>query len=301
LLKIAPNLARMALRENLELAFVFWAIARQQAIESNLSSHYSKKDFKSLLAQNGLTYNRRHFLRIIQQGTGIFWRIGQAKIYLVSFEKVASYFEQFRKPCDNSFRDSNLFIQIQLSKSIEAIRAEIYFAWFAQFPEKIISRQTLTDLFGLSATQQRAYEKLLGSRLLVKTNYAHIDAENFAESPQNLPEYHFEIDYEREITRGEDIDSDYVGRFERVNAIQYQLPNTFFARPTSGDFIAASEASNRAKRAISKLFRPVSSLNPLKRSYWTKRSQFERLANGDSFLRVAWQGKKSLWIVGHYS
>jgi len=301
MLKINPNLGRLAIRQRLELPFVVWATLRQSSIEQKSSSHYSKKQFKSLMAQNGLTYNRRHVLRIMQQGEGIFWRLGAKKVYLISLANVTAYFERYLQPCDYAAAIDTKFIEITLSKSIEAIRAEIYFAWFAQFQEKLISRATLTDLFGLSATQQRAYEKMLGNRLIVKTNYAHIDAANFRESPQSLPEHHFEIEYKREITRGSDIDTDFVGETQKVNAIQYQLPNTFFARPSNGGFIPYADASNRAKRAILGLFRRVSSLNSNQRMYWVKRSQFEKLAGFDSLLRVAWQGKKSLWIVGHYS
>lgn len=298
--KINPHLARLALRNHNELGFVIWSLLRQNAIVENLSSHYSKKSIRKLLVENSLNYTQRHINNILEQFTGIFWRVGKSKIYLISFGRVCAYFEQFTKPCDAIHRDTNIFIEIQPSKSIEAIRAEIYFAWFAQFSEKIISRATLTDLFGLSPEQQRAYEAKLGARLLVKPNYAHINGESYRENPQELPEYHFSFNFEREITTGVDLDSDFQGETQTVTAIQYQLPNTFFARPTDSEFIPAAVGSNRAKRAIRTLFGRVSSSNPTKRNYWLKRNEFERLAGINDLLRVAWQGKKSLWIIGNY-
>lgn len=297
---ISPELGKVAMRQGLELAFVAWSILRDYAVINSLSGHYSKKDFKRILAAYGLTYNRRHILRIMQAGESIFWRVGDKKIYLVSFDKVAKHFEQYKKACDTQPKTSKIFIQIEVSKSIEAIRSELYFAWFAQFQEKTISRDTLKDLFGLSHDQQRAYERKLGTRLLVKFNYAHIDKETYQETNRQslnpygdvLPEHSFQINYEREQT---------FGAAESVTAIQYQLPNTFIARPESGnDFIPVKDASNRAKNAIRDLFRPVISLKPIQRIYWTKWHQFEVFGNEDSFIRAYFQGKKRLWISGHY-
>lgn len=300
MVKINPNLAAIALRQKHELGFVIWSLLRHHAIQNNLSSHYSKKEFKNLLQLNGLTYNRRHIARIIAAGAGIFWRVGNSKIYLVSFDKVASYFEAFTKPCDLRTNDALIFVDIELSKSIEAIRAEIYFAWFAQFQEKIISRATLTDIFGLSPAQQRAYEKKLGARLLVKTNYAHINGESYADNPQYLPEHHFTIHYRQEINLNQDIEAAAGYGIAEKTAYQYQLPNTFFARPNHSQFIPVTMASNRAKRAIRRLFGLVTGSNPTKRTYWLKRRDFERFAALEALLRVAWQGKKSLWILGQY-
>lgn len=297
---VSPELGRLAMRQGLELAFVSWSILRDFAVANKLSGHYSKKDFKALLGQYGLTYDRRHFVRLLQSGKGIFWRYQGKKIYLVSFAKVSSHFEAFRKPCDELAQRQEIFVQIQCTKSIEAIRSELYFAWFSQFAEKTISRDTLKDLFGLSHDQQRAYEKRLGRRLLVKSNYAHIDKETYYQTNAQavkaygdvLPEHSFEIEYQREQT---------FGAAERINAIQYQLPNTFIARPESGnDFIPVKDAPNRAKNALRDLFRPVSSLKPKQRIYWLKWQQFEVFGDESAYIRAYFQGKKRLWISGHY-
>jgi len=297
---VSPELGRMAMRQGLELAFVAWSILRDFAVANSLSGHYSKRDFKAILGQYGLTYDRRHFSRLLQSGKGIFWRYETSKVYLVSFAKVSSHFEQYRKPCDYATQRQEIFVQIQCTKSIEAIRSELYFAWFAQFAEKTISRDTLKDLFGLSHDQQRAYEKRLGRRLLVKSNYAHIDKETYQDTNRQalnpygdvLPEYSFTVEYEREQS---------FGAAERITAIQYQLPNTFIARPEAGqEFIPVKDAPNRAKNAIRDLFRPVSSLKPQQRIYWLKWHQFEIFGTQEAYIRAYFQGKKRLWISGHY-
>lgn len=298
---VSPELGRMACRQGLELPFVAWSILRDFAVANKLSGHYTKTEFKNVLAQFGLTYNQRHLLRLKNAGLGIFWRAGKRKIYLVSFAKVAAYFEQYKQACDYSSHKLNLMVKIECKKSIEAIRSELYFAWFAQFEEKTISRDTLKDLFGFSHDQQRNYEQKLGSRLLVKSNYAHIDKETYYENNRQslnpftpiLPEFSFEITYNRDTT---------FGTTEKVNAIQYQLPNTYLARPDSskGQFIPVKDASNRAKNAIVALLGQVSSSDKKQRLYWLKWSQFEQYGNEQSFVRTYFQGKKRLWISGHY-
>jgi hypothetical protein len=297
---VSPELGRMAMREGLELPFIAWSILRDYAVANNLSGHYAKKDFKAILAAHGLTYNRRHMLRILQAGQDIFWKRNQKKIYLRAFSKVTAYFEALKKPCDENWQRQEKFIQIQVTKSIEAIRAKLYWAWFAQFSEKTISRDTIRDLTGLSHDQQRAYEKMLDKQLLVKTNYAHIDQETYYEvnrqaaSPYGdvLPEHSFKIEYQRQPATGQS---------EKVTAIQYQLPNTFLARPEFGnEFIPYQDAPNRAKNAIRDLFRPVISLKPKQRIYWLKWQMFDVFGNEQAFIRAFFQGKKRLWISGHY-
>lgn len=289
---VNPNMGRIAMREGLELVFVAWSILRDFGVRENLSSHYSKQQAAQILAAHGLKFTSRHYGRIWQRGVGIFWGLDANGVYLRSIKKVAAHFEAFRKDCDSSSPGKEKFVQIQLSGGIENLRAELYWSWFALVEEKTISRDTLKDLFGLSHDQQRAYESRLGARLLVKSNYAHINSQSYSENPRELPEHHFSIKYEREIRFDETI--------EATTAIQYQLPNTFMARPSTSEFLTVEDASNRAKRAILELFGHTDSSNQEQRIFWLKWSQFEKLGSFESFIRVCYQGKKRLWLSGHY-
>lgn len=290
---VHPELARLAIREGLELSFVVWSILRNEVVANKHSGHFTKKEAIAIAMNHGLRFTLRHWSRIWAAGNPIFWGSDNNRIFLRSFRRVCWRFAEFRQDKDLSALPQAFLIRIQLSGGMEDLRAQLYHAWFLQWEEKTISRATLHDLFGLTPFQQRSMEALLGSRLLVKSNYAHINADSYAENPRALPEHHFEIKYEREVRFDEDIDT--------VTAIQYQLPNTFLARFDEHGESPAIEASNRARKAAGTLFRDTETLNQLKRTYWLKWSDFENLGTLESFVRAYYQGKKRLWISGHYS
>jgi len=289
---VSPQLGRIAIREGLELPFVVWSILRDYGVAKNLSSHYSKSQAVEILAAHGLKFTSRHYGRIWQQGVGIFWGLENNRVYLRSFKLVVSRNEAFRNDKELMAQRQAIFVKIQLSGGVEDLRAQLYWAWFTQWEEKTISRDTLRDLFGLSHDQQRSYEALLGSKLIVKSNYAHINLEAYKEHPQDLPDHHFTVQYEREIRFDETI--------EPVTAIQYQLPNTFLARSGDDNFIPSVDAPNRAMKAFREQNRHTESLFTKQRTYWLKWSQFESLGTLESFIRAYYQGKKRLWLSGHY-
>jgi hypothetical protein len=297
---VSPELSKIAMREGLESAFVAWSILRDYVVAKKHSSHFTKKTAARILAQNGMKFSSRHYGRIWQEGAGIFWHLEERKLHMTSFARVAGAFEAFRKPCDFSVATAPYFVQISLSGGIEDLRAKLYFAWFAQFEEKTISRDTLRDLFGISHDQQRAYEAILGPKLLVKSNYAHINSETYAESPEALPEHHFTIKFEREISLNRDAKDSPDTGMQEITAYQYQLPNTFIARHEDNQEFPVPHASNRARNALRSLDGPRDYPSPLKRLYWLNRRHFERFGSLESFVRAYYQGKKRLWLSGHY-
>lgn len=280
------------MKAGLEISFVSWSILRAYAVAQNLSTHYSKKQAARILAEYGLKFSQRHWSRIWEQGAGIFWGLENNRLYLRSFKRMRKRLLALTQDKESRRLPAPIFVEIQLSGGIEDLRAQLYWAWFLQWEEKTISRDTLQDLFGLSHDQQRSYEAILGAKLLVKSNYAHINLESYKEKPQELPEHHFTIQYEREVSFDEDI--------ETVSAIQYQLPNTFLARAESGNPFPVTDASNRAKKAMQELNGHTESSFPIERTYWLKWSQFENLGTMESFIRAYYQGKKRLWLSGHY-
>lgn len=297
---VSPELGRLAMQQGLELPFVVWSILRASVVAENGSSHFTKKTAALLASKNGLKFSQRHWQRIWQQGSYYFWGMERNRLYMRSFAKVSERLGELAKHEEITRQRDVFFVEIQLSKGIESLRSELYRAWFAQFEERTISRATLQDLFNISPRQQRLFEAELGSRLSVKTNYAHIDSEMYKDNPQELPEHYFRIDYEREISLNQDPGANAGFEMQEVTAYQYQLPNTFRALHGNGKAIPVPYAPNRARDAIKSLSRQTDSLQPTKRIYWLSRSKFERLASETDLLRVAWQGKKSLWLIGHF-
>lgn len=299
---VSPEIGRLAMQQGLELPFVVWSILRASVVAENGSSHFTKKKAALLAAKNGLKFSQRHWQRIWQQGTYYFWGMERNRIYMRSFAKVTERLGELAKHEEITRQRDVFFVEIQLSKGLESLRSELYWAWFAQFSERTISRATLQDLFNISPFQQRSFEAELGQKLSVKTNYAHIDNEMYKDNPQDLPEHHFTVTFEREISLNQDPGANAGFEMQEVVAHQYQLPNTFRAlHGDSSNVIPVPFAPNRARNAVKSLSRQTDSLHPTKRIYWLSRRKFERLASETDLLRVAWQGKKSLWIIGHFS
>jgi hypothetical protein len=282
---VSPELAKVALREGLEMPFTVWSVLRDSVVAENSGSHFTKKQVIEICQNQGLDFTRRHWRNIWQFGKGIFWGKDKGRIFIRSIRRVAWRFEGFRKACDMELPRQNFFVQISLNGGIEDLRAKLYWSWFAQFDEKTISRATLQDLFGLSPDQQRAYEQILASKILVKTNYAHINNDLYQDNPQELPEHHFTVKYEREIILAQEPGQEPTLDYRETTAYQYQLPNTFIARYDSTIDIPVPHASNRAREAVKYLNRHTDSLLPNKRIYWLNRAKFEQLGTLDSYVR----------------
>jgi hypothetical protein len=297
---VSPELGKIALREGLESSFVAWSILRSYVVAENHSGHFTKKRASRILAESGMNFSTRHYANIWQQGLGIFWGIEKNRIDMRSIKHVSECFQAFRKACDEKLPGQVFFVQISLSGGIEDLRAQLYWAWFAQFEEKTISRATLQDLFGLSPDQQRAYEQILATKILVKTNYAHINNDLYQDNPQALPEHHFTVKFEREISLNQDAGAAAGFGMQEVIAYQYQLPNTFIPRHEDSHEIPVPFASNRARNAIRCLDSHSDNESSLKRIYWLNRAKFERLGTLESFVRAYYQGKKRLWLAGNY-
>lgn len=290
---IDANLARLSLKSGLALPFALWSILRFAAKTENLSGHYSKDFAIKKIMNFGQRFTTRHWSRIWKRGEGIFWNCENKRVHVRSFKHVLTRLQELTNDKELLAGPANSTIQIKWSSGIENLNAELYGAWFAARGEITIARDSLKDLFNLSHDQQRRYETILGARLLVKSNYAHINAAFYAQNPQELPEHHFTIEYERFLPLEDD--------YEATKAIQYQLPNTYIFSSRGKDESSATRTSNRENKAIRTLHRHAYTLCDKMRLYCGNFRDFELHGDSDSFVRCYYQGTKRLWLSGHYS
>lgn len=289
---VQPELARLATRSGFLLPFVIWSAIRSAELSNIIKSNPYKSQVKRILRARGMNYTDRHFQRIWNQGAGIFWGLSDKRLYPRSFQRVYKHFASGMSEKDENFQPQDRLFPIKLSKSLQELQAQIYLAWLSAKGEITLSRATMQDLFGFSPDVQRSLEALLAERLKVFFNYAHIDLSNYEKSPSMLPEHSFTIQFKREIRFDEDIDT--------VTYIQYQLPNTFLARPDEhSESSDAVRASNAVRKAARTLARRTLAAPPLRR-YYLKWSDFERNGNENSYIRCYFQGRKKLFLLGHY-
>lgn len=285
-IKTHPELNRTAIKHQKDASYLLWCVLSDAVKVSNLSSHYSKESAYETAKSYGLTYSRRNFNRILNDGNYLFWTIGSHKIYLRSFKKV------YNALADDSAAAiaSSLFVMIQPQKSAAARRAEFYWSWFAVRGEQTVSRDTLRDLFGLSHDQQRDYEKLLGKRLLVKFNHCHIDADLYKNQLKNIPTYAYSFIQERETVDG----------IETINVIAYQLPNTYIASKTACGESPLRFAPSRALRVTRTLYRLASADSHHERCYFNFYDEWEKHMNSQAYIRTFYQGRKRIYRQGQY-
>lgn len=297
LVSVNTYLSRVAILNNQDLPYVVWCLLRQDTTNNNLSGKYTKKDARYLARAYGLSLSVRTWTRIWRAGDGIFWGTDNNNIFLRSMKRVTKW------ACKNDASKSEIDVQmyqvsIAIDGSLQAIKASLYWSWFAARDEVTIARDTISDIFGLSHDTQRAYEALLGAQLLVKSNYAHIDESwHIADtkacqgSIYNLPGHARTFEQEK-------FSNDRVSK-DRV--IMFQLPNTYIARGSKGGSPAKKEPQNSAVSAIWARRRFAVSCLQSERTYCKNHDIWAKYGTKNSFWRAYYQGKKRVWKSGQFS
>ncbi len=288
---VSPEHARLSTLANKQMSFVVWCILRDDIRQNNTSGHYSKSDVKSLCSSLG--YTKRHWTRIFNQGHGIFWGNDDKLIHLWSIKRATRKLEKItnsRVDMRDNFK-KHVVITLARKDSTQSIYAKLYWSWFMARGEVEISRDSLMDIFGLSHDQQRAYEKILGKKILVRSNYCLIDSDRYKDNPTQLPEHHSTFGYER-LTASDKV--------IQVTAIQYQLPNTYIARADGVDTCPTVKAPQSLVRANSARLWYAGYSHKQSQLYFANYRDFERSGTEKSFVRCYYQGKKRLWLQGQY-
>lgn len=279
-----PELNRIALKRSLDLPYVVWLILRHEIRINNHSSHFNTHSARKVCMNFGLNFSLRHWRRIWKSGERIFWGQGYGKIHLRSFKRV------YNLLADDTAKNvpSPLFIEIEIYKTSIERRAELYMSWFASRGEITIARATITELFNLSADQQREYETILDGRLLVKSNYCHIDAKKYRNNPIELPPYYNTFVHEK-------FEND---RVSDETTIFYQMPNTYIPSKAH-NANAATFAPRRCIGVSRTLYRHTNSLYQPKR-YHLYLSDLSQIDGKPEYVRTYFQGKKRINRIGHY-
>lgn len=282
-----PELNRIALKQGVDAPYLLWAVLRHYVSQCGASSHFTRDHAYNIARGYGLNWSRRNFNRIVVSGVNLFWGTDTERLFMRSFKRV------YHALADKQAASvpSSQFILIQAHKSVAERRAELYWSWFAARGEQTIARDTLTDLFGLSHDQQRAYESLLSRRLLIKTNYCHIDSDLYRDNLKQLPAHSFEFKQEKFTDN----------RVTYVNVVAYQLPNTYIARNGSSDESSCEFAPRRALSVTRRHHgHTLLARDYNVRCYFDFYDQWEKHMNPQAFIRMYYQGKKRIFRQGQF-
>lgn len=279
------ELNRLALKGQFDSPYIIWLALRQAIVSDGHSGHFTRENAYHQIMKFGLNFSRRNFNRIVLQGSGLFWGTDTEKIYLRSFDRVYKLLAD-----ESAIQNRNpKTVQITLHKSLAKRRAELYWSWFAARNEATIARETITELFNLSADQQRAYEKILDKRLIVHTNYCHINTDLYPQIT-NLPSHHFHFLQETFTDN----------TVSYVNVVAYQLPNTYFARFQKTGESPLVKTPNRQLRCSRTLYRLTDACNQLQRCYYNFWDEYEVSGGLEDYIRTGYQGTKHIYRQGQY-
>lgn len=280
-----PELNRLAVKNGIDAPYLIWCVLRHEMKQENLSGHFTKNQAKNICRSVGLNYTPRHFKRIFKSGESLLWGLGDGTLHIRSFKRV---YEQLADDTAKNL-SSVTYVKIEIHKSSQARRAEFYWAWFLSRKEITIARETITELFNLSADQQRAYEKKSGECLLVKTNYAHIDLDDWQKNPCTLPAHHYT--YQREKFENNTVST--------VTEIVYQLPNTFIARNKPCGVSPLAIAPKRAMN-VTRTQYGITEHSYNQKRYYVHVDKWHPDNGLNCYIRTYYQGSKRIHRVGHY-
>lgn len=280
-----PELNRIALARRLDTAYLVWAILRHDTAQNHLSSHYTKSAVRNLSKSYGLDFTLRHWRRILKQGDGLFWGIGYGMVHIRSFKRV-----YFALADDNaSLTQNSYFVHIQPHKDTKLRRATLYHSWFMNRGEVTLARDTIAALFNLSHDQQREYERVLGSAMVVRSNYCHIDLETYKKNPKDLPAHTYSFVAEK-------FENNRV--YER-HELAFQIPNTYNARP----FDNGVSPFKRSPRRALQVTRTLCGNTPHshnKQRYVRHIDLYDASMGKAVFVRTYYNRSKLINRIGHY-
>lgn len=289
--RVLPELARLALKSNKEIAFIVWSILRANVTATDHSSHYTKKDVIRLCSS--LRFTKRHWSRIFAAGNKIFWGSDGRSLHMRSIKHTRARLEQItgdRVDARLCFQEQ-VIIALSPTNTAQKYRALLYWSWLYARGEVTISRDSLSDLFGLSHDQQRSYEALLTDQMIVRSNHCHINNASYLDNPIELPAHQYTFGYNR-LTAS--------NKVEDVQITAFQLPNTFIARPAGNGQMTTTTASRNAIRQMNTRSWYAKTTCDYNKVYYANLRDFMQTATLDSYVRVGFQFKKQIWQSGQY-
>ena len=152
-IKIHPGLGRVVLLHDLGLVYRVWLVLRSADV--NGSGVVGRETARQALQAHGLT--ARHLITARRQsGSEKWFTVFPNRIEYRSLESVCVDFGvEPGRP---------VVVDAGVVGNLQEFRAVVYAAWFVKVDgdERTISRDTLTELFGVSHETQRRWERLAG-------------------------------------------------------------------------------------------------------------------------------------------
>lgn len=290
LLKVDPELARLAIVLHLAAQLRIWLVAREVDRDSWSGRGWLARDeLRRTLQQQGIRYSKRHIRRLLAEGEGLFFNLDGERVYLRGYRYVSEHLTEAAPP---ETRATNLpgarAVYVMAQGSLQAWQERLYLSWLYSraaatipAPTLMISREVLALLFGRSQdTLRRWEERLIRQRKLeVK--------ENFAQSRDRRDAPAHAVEYLAETPQGDEI------------RWRWQLPNTYVIRGVREH--AHRGQGRKVRRAVQAVNQPAQKAGRVARIYYAdcKAVHKARRRHGEAkryvWRGVHWRSKAGIW------
>ena len=176
LIRVDPELARLAVVLRCAPSFRLWAIGRELTRNGNGSGLIDRDSLYKEMLRRDVTQTRRHFNRLLAGGEGVFWNLDEERIFLRGWKHVACALVAEAKRLKVGDLECNRpgvrQVTIDPAGTLEEFEANIYAGWQFCRTATFIARATLSTLFNRDKITIRRWEKKwLKGRIKIRYNF----------------------------------------------------------------------------------------------------------------------------------
>jgi hypothetical protein len=227
LIRIDPELARLAVVLHVAPPFRLWAIGRELTRSGNGSGLIDRDSLYKEMLRREVIHTRRHFNRLLAGGEGVFWNVDEERIFLRSWKHVACALVAEAKRLKVGDLESNRpgvrQVTIDPAGTLEEFEANIYAGWQFYRTATFIARATLSVLFNRDKITIRRWEKQwLKGRIKIRYNF--IQCADPIEICDFLPGHD---EHPRPDARGYPAKVWYKNKFHIEKRMRWQISSTY--------------------------------------------------------------------------
>jgi hypothetical protein len=215
--RVDPELGRLAIGLDLTAPFRIWLVLRHHYGNPGWTD---RQTLYEALQHAGIAHSRRHYNRLLQEGSGVFWGLGgNGRVWLRGSIRVVKEITQWALRDNADLIRTNVpgvrDVYVRVDGSLKRFKARLYAGWLAHRESPKIARATLCTLFGCTRETLWAWEDELGSTLQIVPSYTQtaVDPKEDDRIVDYIPEHAY----------------NYLTRQHQVR-IRWQSPNVYRTR-----------------------------------------------------------------------
>jgi hypothetical protein len=182
LVRLDPELGRLAVGLGLAAELRVWAIARQRSTTQHDGCGWVVVRELRAALDRARPYTDRHLRRLLRGGHGLFWQYSRHRVYLAGVQKLAAALAWQAAVMCPTLVSTNIpgrlkDVYLPVTGTHEQWEATLYAGWLAAKDDPTIARATLEQLFNRTAATLLRWEQArLAGVVVVTPGFAQVAA-----------------------------------------------------------------------------------------------------------------------------